>query len=1007
MRGLLIFSLALVSCPAEGAPKRADGHQFMVDIRPGSLSGSLQELARQTGIDLLFDRELLNDRRSPGFRGKLPVEAALKRLLAGSDLIARRAPSGAWIVEKRLAPDAKPHEDLPVPEILVVGRRTQDVDLRRRENDIQPYQVVTGVEINRAHRDDLDEYFRSRITANTTVTPPSLGQTGDTNSRIDLRGLSPGQTLILIDGRRLPGIPESSSIDFGQPDINSIPLHAIDRVEILTGTAGGIYGFGALGGVVNVILRRDLPGFEFHGTSGITSRGDARRLELEGGLGFSPDHGRTSIMVYLGRSWQQPLLQGQRDFTLRGREAYRRFASPDDFHHASVGIESDAIGVFGQSADNAPLTFKPEYGGASVGSDRTFLTTEFSGSRADLVASLLRNAGQVELHPSSTLDASYLTPTAARTSVIAEIRHHFSDGIEAYFDGLYLRNSGKFVDRNQSVAELFMAPSLTINPFQNYVYVVFPAPPQRRVLQPRYTSARYTLGLIATLPSAWRVTADASFGSMRYDDFTSWTDFYNGPLFPSGAETANFNPFGSWDKFQQSLTEYLVEVSPPSKLTLRNRLSNQSIRLAGPLFRTGAGPATLTLLAEHRREAMSFATSSTTSAYAELHAPLIDRFASLPVLKGLEIQLAGRRDDQRDHFSTNVSQPVTKRDGRARFASTTLTAGFKFYPFPRLMIRASYATGEQPPALVNLVGAEQVADRIGLVDPKRGNTFGLELGTFSYKYGGNPDLKAINANTLAIGAVLNPDREHGPRISIDYSHVRRTNDYYQLGLTTIINHEDLFPDRIVRAPLSNDDRAKGYTGGLITSVDGRGANGGRLDVETIDGRIDWSMPLGRGTLHLDSTATVQLRNRQRDLLGTVSKLAGYVSGPLRWRANGGGDWVIGRTTIAANVQFFSRYRVYAYRSDNARSYAQVQGSNFVHAQSYLDLYASRRFETFWGGRAREISLDLGVVNLFDHAPPYQTDGSLWQVLVGADDGLYSRYGDPRRRRIALTLNASF
>src|SRR5262249_38276166 len=150
-----------------------------------------------------------------------------------------------------------------VPEIMVVGQRTQNADIRRFENDVQPYTVVAKAQIVNAHRDDVDQFFNSRITANTQAIPPSLSQSGDPLSAIDLRGLGPQNTPVLIDGRRMPQIPASAS-DFRQADLNAIPLHAIQRIEVLTGAAGGIYGFGALGGVVNVVLDRDSRGFELH-----------------------------------------------------------------------------------------------------------------------------------------------------------------------------------------------------------------------------------------------------------------------------------------------------------------------------------------------------------------------------------------------------------------------------------------------------------------------------------------------------------------------------------------------------------------------------------------------------------------------------------------------------------------------------------------------------------------------------------------------------------------------
>src|SRR5262245_17393274 len=199
-----------------------------IRIRPGPLPHGLQTLERQTGIELLFDHAVVSEVEAPAVQGSLTPEAALRELLAATDLRARRADSGAWILERpAAAPLARP--DAEVPEILVVGQRTQNADLRRFENDVQPYTVATKAEILRAHRDNIDQFFTSRITANTQVVPTSTSQGGDTASEIDLRGLGSEATIVLVDGRRMPGIPFSST-GFHQSDVNPIPLHAIKRV---------------------------------------------------------------------------------------------------------------------------------------------------------------------------------------------------------------------------------------------------------------------------------------------------------------------------------------------------------------------------------------------------------------------------------------------------------------------------------------------------------------------------------------------------------------------------------------------------------------------------------------------------------------------------------------------------------------------------------------------------------------------------------------------------------
>jgi outer membrane cobalamin receptor len=78
------------------------------------------------------------------------------------------------------------------------------------------------------------------------------------SSSINLRGLGSLQTLILINGMRTANFANRGATF--QPDVNGIPLAAIDRVEVLPGSASAIYGGTAVGGVVNVILKRSYTG---------------------------------------------------------------------------------------------------------------------------------------------------------------------------------------------------------------------------------------------------------------------------------------------------------------------------------------------------------------------------------------------------------------------------------------------------------------------------------------------------------------------------------------------------------------------------------------------------------------------------------------------------------------------------------------------------------------------------------------------------------------------------
>jgi iron complex outermembrane recepter protein len=1000
-------SLALLAPAAYAAP------DTNVVVGGGPLSSALHELARQSGIDLIFEEATVAGLSAPAVRGRMPPEVALERLLRGTGLTARRSGSGAFLIVPASGADAS--DGAEVPEILVIGTRTQNVDIRRQESDVQPYRVDTGERIVRAHRDNLDQYFRSRVTANTQVLPPSLLDNGETVSQINLRGLGADGTLILMDGRRLPGVPvPSEPLGFGQPDINAVPLHAIERVETITGTAGGIYGFGALGGVVNVVLERDYRGAELHVTAGLSSRGDARRLGIEGRFGFSPNDGRTEVMLYLSHARSEPLLRGERDYAVRDlSEAYR--LAPGDVIAGFPPPELSAVGVF-SFFSGQELVLKPEYGGAALGSDHTFLPAGFEGTSAELAQSLRTNAGQLDLALAEGEARTEIGSSPALTAGLFNLRHRFSQSLEGFVDALVLRNRGRHVERI-SHGSVFMFPDAPQNPFNQIITVTFPVEGREAERTVTVTTQRYTAGLIASLPFDWRGTAEATFGSVSYRTrFVDRQDYSDPFIFFLGLESdPDFTPFGSWSQFQAALAAYRVDAF--SSGAERNRYREQSLRLAGPLLEAAGGPVTLTLLAERRQERIpghletlrsgstviefdvAGRSSDSRSFYGELRAPLGSDSARFPLIRGLELQLAVRHDRLEAEFSSDPLRAASATVLRRPFRGTAFTAGAKSSPWRWLMLRGSYATGLQPPPLEGVIEEEEVSNFEFVFDPKRGDTF--VGGPVLLRTGGSADLRNVRATTLSLGTILTPLGPGGPRLSLDYSRIRRVGDFFPFLGSQIVQNEDIFPERVMREPLTDEDRAQGYTAGRITMIDSRGVNGTRRRVDSVDARFEWPARLLGGTLRAYAVATYQMRHRERNVLGPSIELVDYRDGPLRWRANAGFDWTRGALAVGANLQYFGRYRVFNQDEAPAKEViTDLQGSDWVSDRAYVDLYASRRFRLGNGASAPELTVDFGIVNLFDASPPRQTTSS----LLGPG---FSLYGDPRRRRFELVLSSRF
>src|SRR5262249_39788283 len=120
------------------------------------------------------------------------------------------------------------------------------------------------------------------------------------------------------------------------------------------------------------------------------------------------------------------------------------------------------------------------------------------------------------------------------------------------------------------------------------------------------------------------------------------------------------------------------------------------------------------------------------------------------------------------------------------------TAGAKITPRPWLMLRASYATGEEPPPLEDLSEEPDDTEMVPIAkDPKRGGTYvGAEV-PFTLKSGGYAGLKPVRASTAFFGAVLTPLGLDGPRLAVDFSRIRKTDDIFIFtSFDVVMDHED-------------------------------------------------------------------------------------------------------------------------------------------------------------------------------------------------------------------------
>jgi outer membrane receptor protein involved in Fe transport len=1017
-----VLLATMTACAAHAAP-------VLVDVQAGALQNALTELARERRVDILFSADLVRGRRAAAVKGQLTTAQAVALLLVGSGIGYRITSDGVFVLFELPPREIADPGDGAISEVLVLGRRTQNADIRRTENDIQPYQVMGPRDLAVASQDNVDQYLRERLPANgQTVSPSqSVNNTGAANSAIDLRGVGLQRTLVLVDGRRLPSMP-SRAAGLEQSDLNAMPLGTIERIETLTATAGGIHGPTAIGGVVNLVLKRDYRGADLTIVSGVSSRGDAGRGRIEARLGFTPDQGRTDVMLAASYSAARDLTVGQRDYARRSLEWQAR-NGPAAFLLQRRAVNAITV----RSSLGEPLQLDAAYGGTVLNGSYTFLPIDFQGTAQDKAALLVANAGRLPTDPASGLagDDTSLVVTPKTYSILFSARHRINDRVEAFIDGLELHNEGRsFTARYLELRSVTHA-NATGNLFANSVYFTFPLPDLAERKSVTVDVRRVTGGLIATLPGRWQASADYTVGRTLLDSqrqgMTITADISNALWdgFVGARGQAPVVPLGDFAALRSAAMAYAVPLG--ESLHVTTQFSSGVVRAAGPVIALPGGPLTATLLGEVRRERMPESAyvsrgqagallSSTPdriqlvrSAYAELRAPLLARDSGFAPVRGLELQLALRRDEVRTSFPDTVLTGVSTRLTRAtvRHQADVFTFGARAFPTEWLMLRASVATGQTPPDMSELQQLGILASNTAAypyTDPKRGGRAIVADGPFVMGRTGWHDIGQEKGLTRSAGLVLNPSGRGGPRLSIDASRIEIRDEIGTSGYNPqqIINDEERYPDRVVREPLSAADAASGYTVGRIVALYSGLANIGRTVAETVDFQLDWTLPpVLAGETQVYGAATWQptLRTRRRPSLPWLDRV-GYLDGPLEWRGNVGVRWARGPLTLDLNVQRLGRSSPLWSPASVVvvQNAARNQQRTYIPSRAYVDLTARRRFDFTAGHALRALEARITVQNLFDTTPP---------IVADPNNMGYDYRGDPRRRRYELSLIGRF
>ncbi len=1082
--GLLLMSYGIIAVHAADSAVPATlaiadkPVQIAVPAQP--VEAALNEFARQSGVHVVIDSRIARGLSSAAVQGRFRTEEALLLLLQSTGLTYKvldertiavvgpikssAAPAAATtmageqlrLVHAETPESARTVAGLPsardaqegsadespdtkgTPEILVQGRRSLNMDIERTEDAPQPYVVFDREDLQRSQASSLEEFLRTRLPMNAIAGSNSQTPGGATNaSFVNLRGLGPGQTLILVDGRRMPG-RASLGIPL-QPDLNGIPLGAIERIEVLPSTAGGIYGGSATGGVINIILRRDYQGLEVKADYANTFDTDAGSMRFDASAGFSLEGGRTRVMVTAAHMDSNKLLIGDREFAERsiGLQLRNNPGVILDSFRPPLGATVNIRSLTGT------LTLDDEFGGASLDSAITHLPLGYVGPASDSGAALLANAGQYNLELSNDLNAlgRGLRVAPKMESVSLNVRREFSRAIEAFVDFSHFGNKGRSQSAGLPNSVSNLSGDAPNNPFKEPISVRFPVPGLAFENRTESTSLRATAGLIFRLPHHWTGELDFGWSRARFElaSTGSVIDFFGDTALRTGQPSADGRPalnvLQEGNTFPIDFSPYLMPSPNSFGGPYDSILKNATVRVSGPALDMPGGSLNLTALIERRTEELQDAyfefpdtftggsyfvlyphsSQRTDSVYLEARAPLVSADSTVPLLRELELQASVRRDEYAIVNDGTDSYSATSRDdpGPARnyatthLSSTDYTLGFRYVPHPGVTLRASVGTGFLPPDVQQLGLATPVEYffSYGVTDPMRGDTDSFVGEGYTVVVGGNPALRPEQSDSWSAGVILEPQFLPGLRLSMDYTSIDKVDEIQSPDLQVLLDYEASFPGRIVRGENMPGDPA-GWAGPVVF-FDTTALNAASTSVKAYDVQLDYTWSTARfGDFHGYLLATRQTRFANRALpIVAVADSVGFDGGPLKLRGNAGLDWDRGPLTLTWNAQYYNDYYVYTATSSAPSIAAAIlnQGAATIPRQMYHDFGATYRFDAatgFGGGLLANTQVSVGIQNVFGKVPPILAATSVNALT-------YSTYGDPRLRRYTISIRKGF
>jgi len=567
---------------------------------------------------------------------------------------------------------------------------------------------------------------------------------------INLRGLGQDGTLVLVNGRRFTSYPFAFNVSDSFVDLNSIPLSAVEKVEVLKDGASALYGSDAIAGVVNIILRKNFEHSEISEGFGVSEHGDANETDINYITGKSTD--KSNLTFALNYYKRESFLLGERDFSSQANQTFK---------HPTDGLDWTTI-------DNDPANY-------------------FDGGTSDPACFGLTVCSGF-FNPNPYISA---IPETERLGGLFTYNREILTDLSFFTEVMLSQITSEYQSAPTPIqGDIVMGASsnnpINPTPIQLFWRVTDAGPRQDEVVSDTYRVVAGFEGVV----NDWDWTA--AIHRSASDTKETGNNYISLSAMNTAINSDVINPFGVNQP----------DVMETVKRTIQRigESTTQGIdgKIVGELSQLESGPITLAVGMDYRNEAISDIPDASvvsgdiigkTGTSVDEDRNIIAGFAevNIPVSNDVELQVAARIENYSD-FGTTANPKLA----------------VKYKPTEKLLFRASAGTGFKAPSLPQLY-SQTIAYK-QLFDTNRFNTCmalfsdpnlcgGASSGPFEVNLSGNKDLEPEDSKSIYLGIVYEPAKNI--IIGLDYWRYTQEN-IIEDNTQYVLDNESQFPGSVNR-----------------------------------------------------------------------------------------------------------------------------------------------------------------------------------------------------------------